>query len=1010
MVGELLSPSAVMLRRAISRGVNGVSPGRAVPLRVAICAILATGCLDAQTAAYRWIKQVGGSGNETLAGIATDRQGNTYVAGSTTSLDLPVVNAIQPHPGGSGIFRVDGPGSNWHSLYQSGIAGTNALVADLRDPRVIYAAGTNTLVRSSDGGDTWQTVAAVPPGIGGFAVALDGAIYLAAFRSGMLKSLDGGATFTPVNNGIPIAAFAQPYVWHVWTDPFHANVLFAEVGTSTAYSLARSADAGASWQLIPDKVVPGIGAVTFDPITQGKVYTAGDVGAAVSLDDGVTWSALGRIDPQYPAVSAILADSKRPGVLYTSSQNGLWKSTDSGATWTRKITLPAPIITQDPSTGTLYASQLNGIIASTDGFETFTKVGPPVVNTGALVAAGGKLFVGAATTSDVFIAKLDRDGNTVWATYLGGSATEVARAMTVDDAGAVYVTGVTQSQDFPVSSGAYASSGASFVSKLNPDGSLAWSTYFAGQPNAIAVDTAGHAFIAGVAYSAIPTTPGAYQTNFDGKFCGIGCLISFPPTNGFVTEFDSSGASLVFSTLLGAQTEFISAMAVLPDGSVVAAGQQQFYKLDPTGSTLLMGKSLVAVVQSLRPDGAGNLLVTGLRYYAPAEAPFPSTPGAVQPSPYPPTGGGSLADAYVMRVDSNLNVLTATLLGGEGQDVSFSAAAAPDGSVVVGGSTNSKAFPTTGELQSTFASQTGFLSRLSGDFSALLFSSFMGDSRQFYVKSVAVTPDGGAEFGGTTRNPTLLVPFQLGSNGLDLFPGASDKAFVVRVDPVQPAGPRVDSVVNAASYLAAQLSLREAIQVRGAGFSDDAVLLLNGNPLPLISHDASTLTAELPADFNAAAATLEVVSSGVRASVAVSGAIASPAIFSRDGSGTGQAWVLNKDGSVNSGPNPAHEGDPITIFITGMGPMSFDHGYAVTDTPIVVAVDGFYANGIAAVLGPVDGLPGEVYQVSVYVPRPSDFADQNPNLKNFVMPSQSPLRIAVGDFASQSGIYVSVTH
>jgi uncharacterized protein (TIGR03437 family) len=286
----------------------------------------------------------------------------------------------------------------------------------------------------------------------------------------------------------------------------------------------------------------------------------------------------------------------------------------------------------------------------------------------------------------------------------------------------------------------------------------------------------------------------------------------------------------------------------------------------------------------------------------------------------------------------------------------------------------------------------------------------MGDSRLFYVNSVAVTSDGGAVFGGTTRNPTLSQPFLLGSNGLDLFPNATDKAFVVRVDPVQPAGPRIDSVVNAASGLAVPLSQREAIQLRGAGFGDDTVLLLNGNALPLISHDASTLTAEVPTDFTASAATLEVVSSGARASVAVPGATASPAIFSRDGSGAGQAYVLNKDGSVNSSTNPAHEGDPITIFITGMGPMSFDHGYAVTDTPIVVTVDGFYANGIAAVLGPVDGLPGDVYQVSVYVPRPSDFAVQNPNLKNFIMPSQSPLRISVGDFASQFGTYVSVTH
>jgi uncharacterized protein (TIGR03437 family) len=475
--------------------------------------------------------------------------------------------------------------------------------------------------------------------------------------------------------------------------------------------------------------------------------------------------------------------------------------------------------------------------------------------------------------------------------------------------------------------------------------------------------------------------------------------------NGFVTEFDAAGASLVFSTHLGKQTEYVSAVAVLPDDSVVAAGQYQFYKLDRTGSSLLLNPKLVAAVQSLRADGAGNLLVTG---YTSFGLPFPATPGAVQTSPYPPANG-TLSDAYLMRLDAQLNVLTATLLGGEGQDVALSATAAADGSIVVGGSTYSRAFPTSGELQSAFSPQTGFVSRLTGDFSSLLFSSFMGDSRKFYVGSVAVTSDGGTVFGGTTANPPALGPLPFGGNAFDVFPQAADQVFIVRIDPVQPAGPRIDSVVSAASKLAAPLSQREAIQVRGAGFADDAVLLIDGSPLALIAHDAATLTAEVPAGFHASASTLDVVSGGARVSVAVPGAPAAPGIFSRDGSGVGQGYVLNKDGSVNSRENPAHEGDPITLFVTGMGSMSFDRGYAVTDTPITVAIDGFYANGIAAVVGPVEGLPGDVYQVSLYVPRPSDFADQNPNLRNFVMPPQSPLSITVGGATSQPGIYVTVT-
>lgn len=67
-------------------------------------------------------------------------------------------------------------------------------------------------------------------------------------------------------------------------------------------------------------------------------------------------------------------------------------------------------------------------------------------------------------------------------------------------------------------------------------------------------------------------------------------------------------------------------------------------------------------------------------------------------------------------------------------------------------------------------------------------------------------------------------------------------------------------------------------------------------------------------------------------------------------------------------------------------------------------------NGIAARLGPVAGLPGSVYQISVYVPRPSDFAASNPNLKDFVMPPVVAVSLDVNGARSQAGLALSVTH
>src|SRR5579863_1922881 len=88
--------------------------------------------------------------------------------------------------------------------------------------------------------------------------------------------------------------------------------------------------------------------------------------------------------------------------------------------------------------------------------------------------------------------------------------------MTVDAQGNVFVTGTTGSADFPVSSGAYATSGYVFLFRLNPDGSLGYSTYFSGTtPAAVATDGSGSAWLLGNnAFGGFPTTPGALSTTF----------------------------------------------------------------------------------------------------------------------------------------------------------------------------------------------------------------------------------------------------------------------------------------------------------------------------------------------------------------------------------------------------------------------------------------------------------------------------------------------------------------
>jgi hypothetical protein len=199
------------------------------------------------------------------------------------------------------------------------------------------------------------------------------------------------------------------------------------------------------------------------------------------------------------------ADPLHQGVLYAGSYSGIYQSVDSGLTWTRKTSQPISLIAADPSHPVLYAADYSsyGIVKSTDGFTTTSNVGPSEVSLFQLLVAGSNLFLVASPSYDVFVTKLDPNGNIVYSTYFGGSADDTAVAIALGADGSVYVTGATRSTDFPATAGAYDTTNSdghsNSVFKLNPDGSLVWATYFAGPTNTvntIAVDSAGNSYVA----------------------------------------------------------------------------------------------------------------------------------------------------------------------------------------------------------------------------------------------------------------------------------------------------------------------------------------------------------------------------------------------------------------------------------------------------------------------------------------------------------------------------------
>ena len=961
-----------------------------------------------EAASFPWIQQLGGSQAQTVAGLATDPEGNIYVTGSTTSLDMPTKAAFQAQPGGSGLYRVDGSGPQWQNLYGSGLTWVTGLSVDPENPNIVYAIDkTQGLFRSTDAGATCSRFGNFTAQVTSVAVdpASSNTVYAATLTAGIFKTMDGGATWAAVNNGVPPDPDGTLNIYVIRVDPSEPSVLLA--GTYPA--LIRSGDGGASWQSVNAPGASGFalgwGDIAFDPKTPGVVYVVSYTNLLESADHGATWTTLPLPPDEGPGdANSISIDPKHAGTLYLGGPSGgLWASADGGNTWTspRKGWSASPLAA-DPATGALYGFIGGGLLMSTDDFATTTEVGPRSEQVTALAVAAGHLFVGAQVSADIYVVKYDPQGNLVYSTYFGGTGTDLATGIAVDSSGAAYVTGTTTSLGFPVSAGAFATAGSSFVFKLNPDGSLAYSTFFSessSTPYAIAVDAGGHAYIAGVTEGGLPVTAGAYQTTLQGTEPGPGFF--GPPlpavSNAFLSELDPAGASLVFSTYIGNQNAAALALALAPDGNAILAGGDALYRMKSDGSALLNTTTLKGTFWALTTDSAGDIYAGGA-----AGGGYPFTPGAFE--------NLSNGEGVVTRFDSQFNILASTALGDASQTKALAIAA--NGDVIAGGSAYSQAFPLRGASQEAFNGATGFLAELTPDLSSLAVSTYAGDTRMFNVWAVAPAADGGWYFAGTTDGR----PFYFDSSDIvPIFYGAfpsdnSFQAFLVKLA-LAAANPRVDAAVNAASQLGAAFSAREIVQVKGEGFAGDAMLLVNGNPLAPIGQSPTMLTAALPDDFpSQGAATVAVQSGGMTSNpLLVPMAAESPGIFTVNGSGAGQGYILNQDGTLNSPSNPAQVGSPITIFATGVGPMTFTNGYAVTDSPVNVYIDGFFCDGVAAILAAVSGLPGNIYQIGVYVPNPAALAAGNPNLNGFVMPPTVPVILDVNGVQSQSGVTISVS-
>ncbi len=299
----------------------------------------------------QWVKTSGGSGTTIVTGAASDPQGNLYIVGSTTSLDFPTTSASQPTSGGSMLVRINLASGSATRLYPANLPPISASAAAPSDAATLYAASTAQISKSTDSGATWTLTYQFPSGTMVFALAVDptaaSTVYAATYNLGLQKSMDGGITWKPANNGLPAAANGAISASGVFIEPSAPQTIFATGG----FGLARSTDGANTWTLTGNTA----NSIAFDPFTPGSLYSFNLNIISKSSDNGQTFAPLKPL-PNNSDVLVLTPDPKHQGVLFAGTTAGIYESSDGGLTWTQKNASATGLLVADPNSTTFYAN------------------------------------------------------------------------------------------------------------------------------------------------------------------------------------------------------------------------------------------------------------------------------------------------------------------------------------------------------------------------------------------------------------------------------------------------------------------------------------------------------------------------------------------------------------------------------------------------------------------------------------------------------------------------------
>ncbi|HBB88300.1 MAG TPA: hypothetical protein DC047_11850 [Blastocatellia bacterium] len=720
--------------------------------------------LNSAGTAVLYASYFGGDNRDFANAIAVDSSGNAYVTGSTHSYNFPTAGTPfqAAKTGGNPLFKSTDSGAN----FGAGVAGGNAsglttasvsaIAVHPTNPSLVFATPAigASVYKSVDGGSTWTFSGAGLPDDFMNDITFNSAdpsqMYAAANGNsfgtpagGVYRSTDGGnnwsqTSITQTMNTVISGA---------------SGVIYA--GGFDGLGVWKSID-GVNWSntIVGDVEADGdadgfgfaVSNIIVDPANSQVIYVGTDAGGIWKSTDGGASFAMQLLNaPGYVSDHSLSIDSSN--TLFAVVDGQLQKGTGGGSSWTIVST---PVTAGGFATSTLcvgsslyLGTSQNGIFKSINSGVTWSPTSLTTNNIHGLVAAASasnQIYAEVLAGSDGFVAKFSPNGSTlVYSTYLGGSRPgsafipgENPLGIVVDSAGNAYVTGSTNSIDFPLQDPIQATFGGLqdvFVAKLNSTGSaLSFATYLGGSINdaarGIALAPNGSIYVAGNTGSPDYPLANAAQSTYGGA-----------GNDGFLTRLNPSGGSysIGFSTFAGG-----------PGGDVVRG-----VATDAAGNAYI----------------AGNTNSIGL-----------ATAGVVQPA------RAGQNDGFVAKYDQNGARSYLTYLGGSLQDFAMSIAVDPSGNASVAGYTASSNFPQVNSLQAFGGGTCGalncndaFVVRLNATGTARAFSTYLGGSSNDQAFGIALDASNSVYVAGLSSSTEIKPGAIQGTNG-----GGSD-AFITKL-------------------------------------------------------------------------------------------------------------------------------------------------------------------------------------------------------------------------------------